>query len=99
MLMRVASTTHPGDLAGAIAGRLRDHFEGRLAKSDNGEIVLQTIGASALNQAMKGVATARQMLLEACIDLSLSPRWVEVEIEGGLKRAALQFHVRAERQQ
>ena len=48
-LLKVSSSSKPNSVAGAIAGIIRT----------DGRVQIQTIGAGALNQTIKGIAIAR----------------------------------------
>ncbi|MDQ3327197.1 MAG: stage V sporulation protein S [Chloroflexota bacterium] len=69
-------------LAGAIAGVLRS---GDIAQ-------LQAIGAGAVNQAVKAIATARMYLESDDIDLMCVPSFTQVELEGE-QRTAISIRV------
>lgn len=51
-ILRVSATSRPQSVAGAIAGIIREQ----------GYVELHAIGAAAVNQALKSVAVARQLL-------------------------------------
>ncbi len=53
---------------------------------------MQTIGAGALNQAVKAVAIARGYLAPAGVDIWCYPAFVDVEIEG-TERTAIKLFV------
>ncbi|MBC7286597.1 MAG: stage V sporulation protein S, partial [Armatimonadetes bacterium] len=53
---------------------------------------LQTIGAGALNQAIKSIAIARGFLAPSGIDLICYPAFVDVEIDGQ-ERTAIRLFV------
>lgn len=76
-LFRVSSHSNPNSTAGAIAGVVRE----------TGAAELQTIGAGALNQAIKAVAIARTFLASDGIELVCVPSFAEVFIEGQLRTA------------
>lgn len=76
-IFKATSRTNPSQLAGAIAGTMRDH--------DCVEI--QSIGAGAINQSIKGIAIARGFLSPVGIEIVCSPSFREVEINGELKTA------------
>lgn len=90
MLMKVSTMTRSGALGGAIANHLRDVKAGRVA--DDGEFAIQAIGAAAVNQAAKGLATARMFLEGDGIEFVTRERWVDVEGDGGIV-SALRFEV------
>lgn len=70
--LRVSAKSKPGAVAGAVAGVIRER----------GEVELQTIGAGALNQAVKAIAIARGFLAPSGIDLVCLPRFADIEIDG-----------------
>jgi len=71
-IIRVAAGTGTHSLAGSIAGKLREE----------GQAEVQAIGAQAVNQAIKGAAVARNFLEPNCMDMSLIPTFVDVEVDG-----------------
>ncbi len=81
-VLKVSARSQPSMLAGAIAGVLRS---GDIAQ-------LQAIGAGAVNQAVKGIATARTYLEADDIDLMCIPAFTQVELEGE-QRTAISIRV------
>ena len=81
-IIKVASTSRTSAVAGAIAAIIR---EKRSAE-------LQAIGAGAVNQATKALATARNYLLEENIDIVCIPYFMDIEINGG-ERTVIRFCV------
>ena len=77
MLLRVASRSDPNSVAGALAGTVREQ----------GRAEIQTIGAGALNQAIKSIAIARGFLAPSGMDLICRPAFVDVEIDGHQRTA------------
>jgi len=71
-LIRVSANSRSTAVAGAIAGVVREH----------GRAEVQTIGAGAVNQAVKASAIARGYLLLDGINVALVPSFGEVDIEG-----------------
>ncbi len=71
-LLKVSAKTNPNSVAGALSGVIRTE----------GTAELQTIGAGALNQAVKAVAIARGFVAPGGIDLICIPAFVDVEIDG-----------------
>ena len=71
-VIKVSAHSRSTAVAGAIAGVMRDfkHAE------------VQAIGASAVNQAVKAIAIARNYLLLDGIDIVCYPEFVEIDIEG-----------------
>jgi stage V sporulation protein S len=76
-VLKVSSKSNPNSVAGAIAS---------IIKKD--ELVeIQSIGAAAVNQAVKAVAIARGFLTSTGKELSITPYFVDVEIESFTKTA------------
>jgi stage V sporulation protein S len=71
-VIKVSAHSRSTAVAGAIAGVMRER---RYAE-------VQAIGASAVNQAIKAVAIARNYLALDGIDIVCVPEFVEIEIEG-----------------
>ena len=86
--LKVGSQSDPNKVAGALAGTIREQ----------GKAEMQTIGAGALNQAVKSIAIARGFLAPAGIDLWCFPAFVDernavdVEIDGN-ERTAIRLFV------
>jgi stage V sporulation protein S len=76
-IIKVAARSRTTAVAGAIAAVIR---QTRYAE-------VQAIGASAVNQAVKAVAIARNYLAEDNIDVTCIPEFTEVEIKGELRTA------------
>ncbi len=83
--LRVAAGSKTTALAGAIAWSIRQ----------DREVELVAIGAGAVNQATKAVATARAYLGPEGLDLYLVPAFVSVSTAGNEERTALQLNVQA----
>ena len=71
-IMRVSSTSDPCKVASAITMVLREQ----------GRTELQTIGAGALNQAVKALAIARGYLAPSGIDVICRPAFADVQVQG-----------------
>ncbi len=71
-ILKVSTKSKPNALAGAIAGKIREE----------GKAEVQTIGAGALNQAIKAVAIARGFVASSGVDLVCIPAFVDIEIDG-----------------
>jgi stage V sporulation protein S len=71
-VLKVSSKSNPNSVAGAIAGVVRER----------GFAEVQSIGAGALNQAIKAVAIARGFLAPLGIELICIPAFSEIMIEG-----------------
>ncbi len=81
-VLRVAAKSDPNKVAGAIAGTIREH----------GKAEIQTIGAAALNQAIKALAIARGFMAPQGVDLVCHPAFVDVVIDGQ-ERTAIKLFV------
>jgi stage V sporulation protein S len=82
-ILRVASGSDPNKVAGALAGTIREHNEAEM----------QTVGAGALNQAIKAMAIARGFLAPSGIELVAWPSFIDIEIDGN-ERTAIRLSVR-----
>jgi len=71
-VMRVSTKSNPSAVAGAIVGNVRD----------NGAVEIRTIGAGALNQAVKALAIARTFMAPSGVDLICRPAFVIIVVEG-----------------
>lgn len=71
-MIKVAADSRSTAVAGAIAGVIRER----------GRVDVRAIGASAVNQAIKAVAIARNYLLPEGIDIVCIPSFSEVMIDG-----------------
>jgi len=76
-LLKVSSTTKPNSVAGAIAGMIRSSHR----------VQIQTIGAGALNQAIKGIAIARGFIAPTGQELVCTPYFKDIEVNGETKTA------------
>ena len=79
--LKVGSQSDPNKVAGALAGTIREQ----------GKAEMQTIGAGALNQAIKSLAIARGFLAPSGIDLVCYPAFVDVDIDGSERTAIRLF--------
>ena len=71
-ILKVSSKSNPNSVAGALANVFRE----------KGSVEIQSVGAGALNQAIKAVAIARGFVAPAGVDLVCIPAFAEVEVEG-----------------
>lgn len=71
-VLKVSSKSNPNSVAGAIAGVVRE----------KGIAEVQSIGAGALNQAVKAVAIARGFLAPLGIELVCVPAFSEITVDG-----------------
>jgi stage V sporulation protein S len=76
-LLKVSSNSIPNSVAGAIAGVVRAE----------GKVQIQTIGAGALNQSIKGIAIARGYIAPTGQELVCIPFFKDIEINGEIKTA------------
>ena len=75
--LKVSSKSNPSKVAGAIANIFRE----------KGSVEIQTIGAGALNQAIKGIAIARGFVAPSGDNLVVIPAFNDVIINGEDKTA------------
>lgn len=80
--LKVSSKSSPASVAGAIAGLIKD----------GNPVRIQSVGAGAVNQAVKAVAIARGYLIPTGIDVTCSPSFAEIAINGEV-RTAIRFTV------
>lgn len=71
-VLRVSAKSNPNSVAGALAGVIRE----------KGAAELQTIGAGALNQAVKALAIARGFMAPSGVDLICRPAFTDLDVEG-----------------
>lgn len=83
-IIKVSATSRTSAVAGAIAGIFREQEYANV----------QAIGASAVNQAVKALALARDYLAEDGYDIVSIPEFVDVEIDGNI-RTAIRLNVEA----
>jgi stage V sporulation protein S len=76
-IIKVSATSRTSAVAGAIAGVFREQEYANV----------QAIGASAVNQAVKALALARDYLAEDGYDVIGIPEFVDVEIDGKIRTA------------
>jgi stage V sporulation protein S len=81
-LIKVAAHSRSTSVAGAIAGMIR---EGK-------PVLVQAVGAGAVNQAVKAAAIARGYLEEDEIEIVLIPSFVEIDIDEN-ERTAVRLEV------
>ncbi len=75
--LKVSSKSSPASVAGAIAGMVKDGVP----------VNIQSVGAGAVNQAIKAVAIARGFLIPCGYDISCAPSFSDVEIDGQSRTA------------
>ena len=71
-VLKVSSKSSPNSVAGALAGVIREQ----------GAVEIQTVGAGALNQAIKAIAIARGFVAPTGVDLTCTPAFADIEING-----------------
>lgn len=76
-IIKVSATSRTSAVAGAIAGIFREQEYANI----------QAIGPSAVNQAVKALALARDYLAEDGYDIVSIPEFVDVEIDGNIRTA------------
>jgi stage V sporulation protein S len=76
-IIKVSATSRTSAVAGAIAGIFREQEFANV----------QAIGASAVNQAVKALALARDYLAEDGYDVVSIPEFVDVDIDGSIRTA------------
>ncbi|MDR3178450.1 MAG: stage V sporulation protein S [Oscillospiraceae bacterium] len=76
-ILKVSSKSIPNSVAGAIAGVIRE----------KNSVEVQSVGAGALNQAIKAIAVARGYLAPAGMDLVCIPSFTSVTIDGSDRTA------------
>jgi stage V sporulation protein S len=81
-VLRVSTKSNPNAVAGALAGVIRE----------KGTAELQTIGAGALNQAVKAIAIARGFLAPSGFDLICRPAFADIIVDGQ-ERTAIRLMV------
>jgi stage V sporulation protein S len=73
--IRVSHSSDVNGLAGSIT----------IALNKYSTVSVQAIGANALNQAIKAIATSRGFLAPKGIDLVCVPSYIELNLEDGIK--------------
>ena len=71
-VLKVSAKSNPNSVAGALAGVIREH----------GKAEVQSIGAGALNQAIKALAIAGGFVAPSGVDLVCIPAFVDIQIDG-----------------
>lgn len=71
-ILKVSSKSNPNSVAGALANVFRER----------GIVEIQSIGAGALNQAIKAVAIARGFVAPSGKDLICIPAFTDIIIDG-----------------
>lgn len=71
-VLKISARSNPNSIAGALAGVIRE----------KGVAEMQSIGAGALNQAVKAVAIARGFVAPSGIELICIPAFTDIIIDG-----------------
>ena len=69
-ILKISSKSNPNAVAGAIAGMMKE----------TKEVIIQAVGAGAVNQAVKSTVIARGYLAPAGINLICIPAFSEITI-------------------
>lgn len=80
--LKVSSKSSPASVAGAIAGMIKD----------GAPVEIQSVGAGAVNQAIKAIAIARGFLIPTGFDIMCTPSFSDIIINDE-KRTALRLSV------
>jgi stage V sporulation protein S len=80
--LKVSSKSSPSSVAGAIAGMIKD----------GAPVDIQSVGAGAVNQAVKAIAIARGFLAPVGIEIVCVPAFADITIDGDM-RTAIRFKV------
>lgn len=83
-MLKVSSKSNPNRVAGALANVFRE----------KGTVEIQTVGAGALNQAIKAVAIARGFIAPSGQNLICIPAFQDISIDGE-ERTAIKLIVEA----
>ena len=81
-VLKVAATSKPVSVAGAIAGVIRSHDR----------VEIHAIGAGAVNQAVKAIAISRGYVAPAGLELVCIPTFIDLMV-GGQERTGIRFLV------
>lgn len=76
-IIKVSANSRTAAVAGAIAGVMREHRY----------VEVQSIGAGAVNQAIKAIVLAKSYLINDGIELVCVPEFVDINIEGKVRTA------------
>ncbi len=84
--LKVSSKSSPASVAGAIAGMMKDGVP----------VEIQSVGAGAVNQAVKAIAISRGFLSPIGIEIVCVPSFADIVIDGEY-RTAIRFSVERRR--
>ncbi len=82
--LKVSSKSSPASVAGAIAGMIKE----------GNHVEIQSVGAGAVNQAIKAIAISRGFLSPIGIEVVCIPSFSDIVIDGEY-RTAIRFKVEA----
>ncbi len=85
-ILKVAASSNPNSVAGALAGVIREE----------GSAEMQAVGAGAINQAVKAIAISRGYIAPSGVNLVCVPGFVDIEIDGA-EKTAIKFIVEPRR--
>ncbi len=80
--LKVSSKSSPSSVAGAISGMIKDGVP----------VEIQSVGAGAVNQAVKAIAISRGFLSPVGIEIVCIPSFADITIDGE-SRTAIRFSV------
>lgn len=80
--LKVSSKSSPASVAGAIAGMIKDGLS----------VEIQSVGAGAVNQAVKAIAISRGFLSPVGIEIVCVPSFADIVIDGEY-RTAIRFDI------
>ena len=75
--LKVSSKSSPASVAGAIAGMIKDGTQ----------VEIQSVGAGAVNQAVKAIAISRGFLSPVGIEIVCTPSFADIVIDGEYRTA------------
>ena len=81
-VLKVAGTSRPVSVAGAIAAVIRSQSR----------VEIHAIGAGAVNQAVKAIAISRGYVAPSGLDLVCIPTFIDLTV-GGQERTGIRFRV------
>lgn len=86
VILKISSNSNPSSVAGAAVSLIQE----------NKNVKMQAIGAGAINQAVKAIATARGFIAPMGINLVCIPAFTDVEVEGE-SRTGMKFIIKEEK--
>lgn len=86
IILKVSSKSEPAKVAGSIVAMLRE----------NKNVELQAIGAGAVNQTVKSIATARGYIAPLGVNLYCLPAFTDVEVESE-ERTGIKFIIKEDK--